>query len=110
VTQRRVDVVSIVAGVAVAALGVLLLLDQADVIDLRFDYAAPAVFATVGVVLLALGLDPRPRRHAGPWRGAAAPASGTPPTGDMAPAAADVPTTADDVASAAADGPAPRDD
>jgi uncharacterized membrane protein (DUF4010 family) len=55
--RRRPDVVSIVAGLAVTVLGVLLLLDQAGTLDLQFDYAAPAVLATVGAVLLAMGLS-----------------------------------------------------
>jgi hypothetical protein len=54
--QRRPDVVSILSGVAVAGLGLLLLLDRTGVIDVRFDYAAPAVLATLGVVLVLHGL------------------------------------------------------
>ena len=50
------DAPSIVAGVVVTALGVLLLLDFSGTVDLRFDYAGPAMLATVGAVLLALGL------------------------------------------------------
>lgn len=50
------DLPAIVAGVAIAALGVALLLDFTGTIRLRFDYAGPAMLATVGVVLLALGL------------------------------------------------------
>ena len=55
--KKRPDRVSIVAGVAVIALGVLLLLDQVGSLDLSFDYAAPAVLATAGVILLVTGLD-----------------------------------------------------
>lgn len=54
--RRRVDIVSLVAGLAVTALGVLVLLDQLGVLRLRFDYAAPAALATVGAVLLVTGL------------------------------------------------------
>ncbi len=54
--RRRVDIVSVAAGLAVTALGVLLLLDQLGVLRLSFDYAAPAVLATAGTVLLARGL------------------------------------------------------
>lgn len=54
--RRPVDAVSLVVGLAVTLLGVLLLLDQAGTLDLRFDYAAPAALATVGVALLATGL------------------------------------------------------
>ncbi len=56
-TGRRRDSVSIVAGLAVTVLGVLLLLDQSGAVDLRFDYLAPAVLATIGAVLLAAGLS-----------------------------------------------------
>jgi hypothetical protein len=55
--RRPRDRVSIVAGAVVAALGVLLLLDRTGVLDLKFNYAAPAVLATVGVVLLVTGLS-----------------------------------------------------
>jgi len=56
------DRVSVAGGAAIALLGALLLLDQTDVLELRFAWAAPAVLAAVGVVLLAAGLDgPRKR-------------------------------------------------
>jgi hypothetical protein len=55
------DRVSIVAGLAVGGLGVVLLLDQTGLIDLRFGYALPAILACVGAILLAAGLD-GPRR------------------------------------------------
>ena len=57
----KVDRVSLVAGLAVCGLGVLLLLDRTDVIDLRFSYGAPAILACVGAILLAAGLQ-GPRR------------------------------------------------
>lgn len=50
------DPASVVAGVAVTALGVLLMLDFSGTVQLRFDYAGPAMLAAVGAVLLALGL------------------------------------------------------
>ena len=53
----RVDRVSLVAGLAVCGLGVLLLLDRTDVIDLRFAYGLPAILACVGAILLAAGLQ-----------------------------------------------------
>ena len=34
-----------------------LLLDRTDVIDIGFDYMLPAIFAAVGLVLLAAGLS-----------------------------------------------------
>lgn len=53
--MRRVDLVSLIAGLAVCGLGVLLLLDRTGTLDLRFNYAAPAVLAVLGLVLLVLG-------------------------------------------------------
>ena len=55
--KRRPDIVSLVAGIALSLLGAILLLDQTDTIDLRFDYAAPAVRAAAGVILVVTGLD-----------------------------------------------------
>ncbi len=43
------------------ALGVLLLLDQADVFELHAEYMLPAVLAAVGGILLACGLAGPPR-------------------------------------------------
>lgn len=60
-TRRAAELTSLVAGVAIAVLGVLLLLDERGSIDLRFDYLAPAVTATVGAILVASGLS-RSRR------------------------------------------------
>jgi hypothetical protein len=50
------DPASLVSGVIVIALGALLLLDQADVVELRFGYLLPAMLAAVGGILLACGL------------------------------------------------------
>ena len=55
-SSRDFDPASLVAGLVVSALGVLLLLDQTDVIDLRFNYLWPALLATIGAILLAVGL------------------------------------------------------
>jgi hypothetical protein len=57
VPRRELDVTSLVAGLAIAAFGTLLLLDRADVLDLRFGYFWPALTATVGAILLASGLS-----------------------------------------------------
>jgi hypothetical protein len=57
--MRRLDRTSLVAGLAIAAVGVLLLLDRAGTIDLRFAYAAPLVIAAVGAILLTAGLEGR---------------------------------------------------
>jgi hypothetical protein len=58
--RRSPDVTSVVAGVCVAALGVLLLLDGAGTFDLRFEVLGPAACAALGAILLASGLS-RPR-------------------------------------------------
>jgi len=55
-SRRRADRTLVAAGVATAALGALLLLDQLGVITLGFGYAAPAVLAALGAVLLTAGL------------------------------------------------------
>jgi hypothetical protein len=56
------DPASLISGVIVIVLGGVLLLDQADAIDLRFEYMAPLVLAALGGILLACGLS-------GPTRG-----------------------------------------
>jgi hypothetical protein len=58
--QPRPDITSLVAGVCVAALGVLLLLDAIGAFDLRFAVLAPAACAAIGAILLASGMT-RPR-------------------------------------------------
>ena len=55
----KADPVSVVAGAALTLLGVLLLLDTTGALTLRFEYAAPALLATVGVVLVTAGLTRR---------------------------------------------------
>jgi hypothetical protein len=62
VRVKRVDRTSLVAGLVITLTGVILLLDRADVIDLRFGYALPLLIGTVGVILLVAGLEgPRGR-------------------------------------------------
>jgi hypothetical protein len=58
--RRSADLTSVVAGICVAALGVLLLLDAAGTFDLRFAVLGPAACAAMGAILLASGLS-RPR-------------------------------------------------
>jgi hypothetical protein len=58
--RRRPDITSLVAGICVAGLGVLLLLDAAETLDLRFAVLGPAVCAALGAILLASGMT-RPR-------------------------------------------------
>jgi hypothetical protein len=55
--RDRVDVVTLVGGIAVAVLGALLLLDVLDAVNLRFAALAPLACAAVGGVLLARGLE-----------------------------------------------------
>jgi Domain of unknown function (DUF5668) len=59
---RRVDWASLTAGLVVIGLGVLLLLDRLDTLDLRFGYLWPALLAAVGAIVLALGLSRRDYR------------------------------------------------
>lgn len=54
--RERLDVVSLVAGVVIAALGVALLLDRTGAIDLGFAELAPIALAALGAILLASGL------------------------------------------------------
>lgn len=51
------DIPSLVAGIAVSALGALLLAHQGGALELRFATLVPAVFASLGAILLALGLS-----------------------------------------------------
>jgi uncharacterized membrane protein len=57
------DPASLVAGLIVIVLGAVLVLDQADVIDLSAEYAGPAVLAAIGGILLACGLAGPARRE-----------------------------------------------
>jgi hypothetical protein len=56
---RSPDPTSLVAGIAVLALGVLLLLDAGSTLDLRFGVLAPVGCAAAGAILLASGLSRR---------------------------------------------------
>jgi hypothetical protein len=61
--RRPPDIVSLVAGLVIAALGTLLLLDQLEALELRFAYGGPALLAAAGAILLVNGLSrPRGRR------------------------------------------------
>ena len=55
--RGKPDVPSLVAGIAVCALGALLLADQGGALELRFATLAPAVCAVLGAILLSLGLS-----------------------------------------------------
>jgi hypothetical protein len=54
--SKRVDSTSLIAGLAIIAVGALLLLDQEDVIDLSLGAAGAVVAAVIGVILIASGL------------------------------------------------------
>jgi hypothetical protein len=61
--RRRPDVGALVAGLVITGIGILLLLDFLDVIELDFGTAWPILLAAGGAILLALGLaGPRPPR------------------------------------------------
>jgi hypothetical protein len=53
---NRFDPASLAAGLVICALGTLLLLDQLEVLDLRFGYLWPALLGSIGAILLAFGL------------------------------------------------------
>lgn len=57
--RRDLDPTSLVAGLALTAFGLLVLLDRADVLNLSFGYFWPAIAATAGAALLASGLSRR---------------------------------------------------
>jgi hypothetical protein len=53
------DPVSLISGIAVTALGLLLVLDQADAIELTFGWLGAALAAVLGVILVISGLTQR---------------------------------------------------
>jgi uncharacterized membrane protein HdeD (DUF308 family) len=55
IKSRVRDPVSLVAGVALIALGVLLILDQADAIELSYGWLGAAMAAVAGAILVASG-------------------------------------------------------
>jgi hypothetical protein len=59
--MRSPNVTVLLTGVAVFVLGVLLVLDANDVIDLRFAYMAPVLVGALGAILLVSGLVGRGR-------------------------------------------------
>ena len=56
---RHPDVPSLVAGIVTTALGVVLLLDRLEALELRFGALAPLTCAAVGAILVASGLSRR---------------------------------------------------
>ena len=57
--MRRRNVVSLVAGLALVALGLAVVLDDAGELNLEFAFAGPALLAAAGALLLASGLAGR---------------------------------------------------
>jgi preprotein translocase subunit SecF len=58
---RPPSVTVLLTGIALLALGVLLVLDADGAIDLRFAYMVPVLVGTLGAILLAGGLASRRR-------------------------------------------------
>ena len=56
---RRPEPLSLVAGLALVAFGIVLLLDRTGTLELHFDTMAPMAFAVVGAILLTSGLSRR---------------------------------------------------
>jgi hypothetical protein len=56
---RRLDMGALVAGVLIAAFGVVLLLDAAGALDLGFVVLPPVAALICGATLLAMGLTRR---------------------------------------------------
>jgi hypothetical protein len=55
--DRRPDIPSLVAGLAICGLGGVLLADAAGAFELRFEWFAPVAIGALGAILLALGLS-----------------------------------------------------
>ena len=59
----KVDLVSLASGAVITALGVLVLLDSVDLIALSVGWAAVALTAAVGVIVLVSGIVRGAGRH-----------------------------------------------
>lgn len=57
--MSRPDLATLITGLSIAALGTVLLLDQAGQLSLDFGSLAPLVLCVVGLVLLVGGLAKR---------------------------------------------------
>ena len=55
-SRGGIDIPSLVAGIAVLAMGSVLLLEALDVLELSFALFAPIACAAVGAILVANGL------------------------------------------------------
>jgi hypothetical protein len=59
----RVDVLSLGAGAAIAAVGALMLLDSSGALRLSLGWIAVALTAVLGAILVLSGLARNPGRH-----------------------------------------------
>ena len=57
--RRRLDSGALTAGLVTILLGLLLLLDRLEALDLGFGWLFPLLAAAVGAILLAMGLADR---------------------------------------------------
>ena len=57
--MHRPDLPSLASGIALIAVGTVLLLDRLEVMDMGFGAFGPLVLAALGVMLLTLGLSRR---------------------------------------------------
>ncbi len=58
-SRRRPDPLSLVAGLALIAFGIVLALERSGTLELRFATVAPMASAVVGAILLTSGLSRR---------------------------------------------------
>jgi len=61
--RRSPNLTALVAGIALVALGALLVLEERGRIELGFAYTAPALIGALGAVLVASGLAAHGRRR-----------------------------------------------
>jgi peptidoglycan/LPS O-acetylase OafA/YrhL len=59
--RRPPNLAALVAGLVLVALGLAVVLDDAERINLEFAYAGPAILAALGAILLVSGLASRRR-------------------------------------------------
>ncbi|HYU61883.1 MAG TPA: hypothetical protein VEK39_14085 [Solirubrobacterales bacterium] len=59
----RADPVSLASGAAIAALGVLVLLESSDAVDISLGWISVALTGAVGAILLVSGLANGGRKH-----------------------------------------------
>jgi hypothetical protein len=60
--NRAPNLAALVAGVVVVAVGLAVVLDDAERVNLEFAYTGPSILAALGAILLVSGLASRRRR------------------------------------------------